>query len=89
MQMRGKVVVALVLIAIWAVGGSVVAAFDHCAAMGAFCEAPCGASASGVTEVATSSGPVPAVALPPRPSAPLISRALPGVDPVPKSLLSA
>lgn len=38
----------VVLVAVWALWGSVAVAFDHCAMMGALCEAPCGLGVPGL-----------------------------------------
>jgi hypothetical protein len=44
--MRGRRVVALVLVLVWGVFVPAAMAADHCAAMSGMCEGPCGASST-------------------------------------------
>jgi hypothetical protein len=85
--MRAKVLLVVGLLVIWALGGSVALALDHCSAMGASCEAPCGLVGATLVENTGLS----AVIIPPAtlatPSGPTLqTRAVRGLDPVPKPL---
>jgi hypothetical protein len=87
--MRLRLVVVVVLLAVWLIWGSVAVAFDHCAMMGPLCEAPCGLGILGLPTVIPSLPQlVPMTLLPPLDqSAP--TSLLRGVDPVSRFPLSA
>jgi hypothetical protein len=87
--MRLRLVVVVALLAVWVLWGSVAVAFDHCAMMGPLCEAPCGLGIVALPSVIPSLPQLlPATVLPPLDQrAPTTTPA--GLDPVPRSLLSA
>jgi hypothetical protein len=87
--MRLRLVVVVVLLGVWLLWGSVAVAFDHCAMMGALCEAPCGLGILGLPSVIPSLPQlVPTSVLSPLDqSAPAATPA--GLDPVPRSHLPA
>jgi hypothetical protein len=86
--MRLRLVVVVAVLAVWVLWGSVAVAFDHCAMMGALCEAPCGLGILGLPTV------VPSLPrLVPTTVSPLLDQNVPaavpaGLDPVPRSILS-
>ena len=84
--MRRRALVVMVLLAVWVLWGSVAVAFDHCAAMGAACDAPCGLGVPGLPgAIPTLPRPVPTIlTLPLAPHAPVTAPH--GLDPVPRSL---
>jgi hypothetical protein len=84
--MRFRMLVIVALLAVWVLWGSVAVAFDHCAMMGALCEAPCGLGILGLPSVIPSLPQlVPTTVSPPLvQSAPTATPA--GLDPVPRSL---
>jgi hypothetical protein len=87
--MRFRLVVVVALLAVWVLWSSVAVAFDHCAMMGPLCEAPCGVGILGLPSVIPSLPKVVPTTVSPLPdqSAPTATPA--GLDPVPRSLLSA
>jgi hypothetical protein len=86
--MRLRLVVVVAVLAVWVLWGSVAVAFDHCAMMGALCEAPCGLGILGLPTV------VPSLPrLVPTSVSTLLDPSVPsatpaGLDPVPRFLLS-
>ena len=84
-DMRLRILIVVVLLAVWVLWGSVAVAFDHCATMGALCEAPCGLGVLGVPSL------IPAIpGLVPTTMTPLPDQRAPtappsGLDPVPRS----
>ena len=86
--MRLRLVVVVAVLAVWVLWGSVAVAFDHCAMMGALCEAPCGLGILGLPTV------VPSLPrLVPTSVSPLLDQSVPtaapaGLDPVPRFFLS-
>jgi hypothetical protein len=86
---RLRLLVVVALLAVWVLWGSVAVAFDHCAMMGALCEAPCGLGILGLPSV------VPTLPqLVPTSVSPPLDQRVPtttpaGLDPVPRSFLSA
>jgi hypothetical protein len=84
--MRRRAVVVVLLLAVWALWGSVAVAFDHCAAMGALCDAPCGLGGPSLpTVIPTLPTPEP-TALVPSLEQPAPTASPRGLDPVPRSL---
>jgi hypothetical protein len=84
--MRVRLVVVVALLAVWVLWGSVAVAFDHCAMMGALCEAPCGLGVLGLPSVVPSLPQLVPTAVP-SPLDQLAPTATPaGLDPVPRSV---
>ena len=86
--MRLRILVVVALLGVWLLWGSVAVAFDHCAMMGALCEAPCGLGILGLPTVVPS---LPRMV--PTSVSPLLDQNVPaaapaGLDPVPRSPLS-
>lgn len=46
---RGRLVVALLAVLVWGLSAPLAMASDHCMAMGATCEGPCGATSCAVS----------------------------------------
>jgi hypothetical protein len=88
-EMRLRILVVVVLLAVWLLWGAAAVAFDHCAAMGVLCDTPCGLG------IPCLPGVMPTLLrLGPTFFTPPIEQDLPtasprSLDPVPRSLLSA
>ena len=63
---RWRVVVVVITVAVWVLSVPLAAASDHCMAMGAMCEGPCGASAC-VVKLGYSDSALPSTAPVPAP----------------------
>ncbi len=86
--MRLRLVVVVAVLAVWVLWGSVAVAFDHCAMMGALCEAPCGLGILGLPTVVPSLPQLVPSSVSPLPDHNVPSPVAAGLDPVPRSLLS-
>ena len=84
-RMRLRVLLVVVLVGLWALWGSVALAFDHCVAMGALCEAPCG-SATVVEDPSCGTASGPPATFEPLSGPSLSMLAVRGLDPVPRPL---
>jgi hypothetical protein len=87
--MRLRLVVVVALLAVWVLWGSVAVAFDHCAMMGALCEAPCGLGILGLPTVVPSLPKLAPTSVSPPLDQKVPTAAPAGLDPVPRSHLSA
>lgn len=82
-----RVIVAVVAVLVWGLSAPLAMASDHCMAMGAMCEGPCGASASTMAPFTTRTAPDEIGAGPILPPNHATSVPLSNPEPPPKLLL--